>query len=167
MEDNVQKPQRVIVVHSPYSGRSDLLSQATDYLQQLGVVVVKSISIATLDDLPPQGPTWMQQGIDMAVAAGGDGLVGGVITHIAECGLPLGMLPLGTSNDIARSLRIPQDLISAAQVIAQGKEQQIDIGVARPAEQAPHLATEHQKGPLLEQVPLQMHGFFAHTLTIV
>ncbi len=108
----------------------------------------------------------MQQGIDVAVAAGGDGLVGGVITHIAECGLPLGILPLGTSNDIARSLRIPQDLLSAAQVIAQGKEQQVDIGVARPAEQAPHLATEHQSGPLLEQVPLQMHGFFAHTLTI-
>ena len=46
----------------------------------------------------------------MAISGGGDGLVGGVITHIAESGLPLGILPLGTSNDIARSLHIPQDL---------------------------------------------------------
>jgi len=136
------------------------------YLQQTGLEVVNTISIADLDDLPAQGTTWKQSGIDVAIAAGGDGLVGGVITHIAESGLPLGILPLGTSNDIARSLRIPQDLNAAAQVIAWGKEQKVDVGVAKPAEQAPHLATKHQSGPLLSQVDPQKHGFFAHALTI-
>jgi len=112
---------------------------------------VNTISIADLDQLPAQGTTWKESGIDVAIAAGGDGLVGGVITHIAESGLPLGILPLGTSNDIARSLHIPQDLQAAAQVIAQGKEQGVDVGVAQPAEQAPPLATKHPSGPLLEQ----------------
>jgi len=60
--------------------------------------------------------------VDVAIAAGGDGLVGGVITHIAGSGLPLGILPLGTSNDIARALHIPQDIGEAAHVIAQGSE---------------------------------------------
>ncbi len=162
----MQTTQRVIVVHSPHSGRSSKLSEAITYLEQTGLEIVNTISIADLDHLPSQGTTWKESGIDVAIAAGGDGLVGGVITHIAESGLPLGILPLGTSNDVARSLRIPQDLNAATQVIAQGKEHQVDVGVARPAEQAPHLATKHQSGPLLSQVAPQKHGFFAHALTI-
>ena len=102
--------QRTIVIHSPHSGRSEELSEAIAHLEQTGVEVVNKISIADLDNLPAQGPTWEESGIDVAIAAGGDGLVGGVTTHIAESGLPLGILPLGTSNDIARALHIPQDL---------------------------------------------------------
>ena len=162
----MQTSQRVIVVHSPHSGRSSKLSEAITYLKQTGLEVVNTISIAELDDLPAQGTTWKESGIDVAVAAGGDGLVGGVITHIAESGLPLGILPLGTSNDVARAFRIPQNIQAAARVIAQGKEQKVDIGVAKPAEQAPHLATKHQAGPLLDHVAPQSHGFFAHALTI-
>jgi diacylglycerol kinase (ATP) len=162
----MQTSQRVIVVHSPHSGRSSKLSEAITYLKQTGLEIVNTISIADLDDLPAQGTTWKESGIEVAIAAGGDGLVGGVITHIAESGLPLGILPLGTSNDVARSFHIPQDIQEAAQVIAQGKEQKVDIGAAKPAEQAPHLASKHQSGPLLEHVAPQNHGFFAHALTI-
>ncbi len=158
--------QRTIVIHSPHSGRSDELAGAITDLEQTGVEVVNKISIADLDHLPAQGPTWKESGIDVAIAAGGDGLVGGVVTHIAESGLQLGILPLGTSNDIARALHIPQDLHEAAQIIVQGKERQIDIGVARSAEQTSHLATKHQSGSLPEQGAPQNYGFFAHALTV-
>ncbi len=103
-------PQRGIVIHSPHSGRSSKLPDAIKNLEHAGLEVVNSISIADLDDLPAQGTIWKESGIDVAIAAGGDGLVGGVTTHIAESSLPLGILPLGTSNDIARALHIPQDL---------------------------------------------------------
>ena len=162
----MQKSQRVIVVHSPHSGRSSKLSEAITYLEQAGLEIVNTISIADLDNLPAQGSGWKESGIDIAIAAGGDGLVGGVITHIDRSGLPLGIMPLGTSNDIARSLHIPQEIQEAAQVIAQGEEQQVDVGVAQPAQQAPHLATKHQSGPLLSQVAPEKHGYFAHALTI-
>jgi diacylglycerol kinase (ATP) len=166
LEGIMQTSQRVVVIHSPHSGRSSKLSEAITYLEQAGLEIVNTISIADLDNLPAQGPTWKANGIDIAISGGGDGLVGGVITHIAESGLALGILPLGTSNDIARSLHIPQDLQEAAQVIAQGDEHLVDVGVAKPAEQAPHLATKHQSGPLLSQVAPEKHGFFAHALTI-
>jgi diacylglycerol kinase (ATP) len=130
------------------------------------VEIIKNILIAELDNQPPQAPNWRSLGSDIAIAAGGDGLVGGVITHIAGSGLPLGILPLGTSNDIARSLQLPQDIRQAARVIAAGKEAEVDIGVARPAEQAPHLATRSQKEPVLAHVGLKKHGFFAHALTV-
>ena len=162
----MQTPQRVIVIRSPHSGRSGELSQALEHLQHSGIEITDCISIADLDHLPPQGTNWVQRGIDVAIAAGGDGLVGGVITHIAECGLRLGILPLGTSNDIARSLRIPQEIKMAVQVIAQGKEHEIDVGAAQPAEQAPHLASKHQSGPLPTHVAPEKHGYFAHALTI-
>src|SRR5947208_12603281 len=151
----MQTSQRVVVIHSPHSGRSSKLSEAITYLEQTGLEIVNTISIADLDNLPAQGPIWKANGIDIAISGGGDGLVGGVTTHIVESGLPLGILPLGTSNDIARSLHIPQDLREAVQVIVQEKEQQIEIGVARPAEQASHLATKHQTGTLPEQATPQ------------
>ena len=155
-----------IVIHSPHSGRSALLADALSDAQQAGVHIARVLSIAELDGLPAQGSSWRAMGIDIAIAAGGDGLVGGVITHIAESGLPLGILPLGTANDIARSLNLPLDLSQAAQVIASGNVQEIDIGVAQPAEQTPHKANPIQGGLVLSHVPLQKHGYFAHALII-
>jgi diacylglycerol kinase family enzyme len=137
-----------------------LLSQALTLLEQAGIKVTNVLSIATLDSLPPQGAVWQEQGMTLAIAAGGDGVVGGVITHLAGGGLRLGILPLGTANDIARSLRIPQHLPRAVEIIAQGHTQLIDIGVAWPAEQA---ARQAQQEPTLALKVPQKQGFcFAH-----
>src|SRR5260370_13357584 len=86
-----------------------LLNTALAYLLESGVEIVETISVAALDHLPAQGARWKQEGIEVVIAAGGDGLIGGVITHIAESGLPLGILPLGTANEIAPSLNLPPD----------------------------------------------------------
>jgi diacylglycerol kinase (ATP) len=158
------KPVNAIIVHSPHSGRSALLSQALTHTQEAGVYISQVMSIAELDDLPAQGASWRTKGIDIAIAAGGDGLVGGVVAHIAESGLPLGILPLGTANDIARSLNIPLDIAQAAQLFISGKELEIDIGAAQPAEQAPHLTNPSPEGPVLSHIPLQKHGYFVHAL---
>ncbi len=157
---------RVLVIRSPHSVRADKLSAALDYLKQAGIDVVDVIPIASLDGLPDQGQTWMERGIDIAIAAGGDGVVGGVITHIAECGLPLGILPLGTANDVARSLDIPQDVQKAAEIIAQGRQVEVDIGIAQPAEQALHSASPEQGKPVPISVTSEKHGYFAHAMTI-
>ena len=156
------------MIHSPFSGRSAQLNQALSYLQHPHLEIVETISIADLDGLPSQGASWKIQGIDIAVAAGGDGLVGGVITHIIESDLVLGILPLGTSNDIARSIGIPQNLQLAAAAIAEGQIIRVDVGKAQPAEQTPHLASpeHHHPTPVSPQVSPQQHGFFAHTLTV-
>lgn len=158
-------PQQAIVIHSPHSGRSGHLSESLAHLRDMGISVLQSISVADLDALPPQGATWKEQGAEVAIAAGGDGLVGGVISHMAGSGLPLGILPLGTGNDIARTLRIPLDIAAAAQVIATGAIQDVDVGMARPAEQAPHLASKEGHA-VRAHVPQQKHGYFAHALTV-
>jgi diacylglycerol kinase (ATP) len=40
---------------------------------------------------------------DVVIAAGGDGTIGYVFTHLADRSIPLGVLPLGSANNIARS----------------------------------------------------------------
>lgn len=161
----LQMPRKATVIHSPYSGRSEQLHAALADLRESGVEIADVISIATLDHLPAQGTRWKQDGIELAVAAGGDGLIGGVITHIAESGLILGILPLGTANDIARSLSIPLNIQQAAWVIAGGTVQEADIGAARPSEQAPHPASKDQQHPVSAQVDTWKQGYFAHTVT--
>ena len=162
----MEKLRKAIVIHSPHSGRADQLATALIHLRQSGVEIAETTSIAKLDGLPAQGKHWQESGIDIVVAAGGDGVVGGVITHIAEIGLALGILPLGTSNDTARALHIPLDLSQAAELIVKGKETSIDVGVSQPAEQAPHQANPNPQGPVLSDVPHWKHGYFVHALTI-
>ncbi|HEV2579472.1 MAG TPA: diacylglycerol kinase family protein [Ktedonobacteraceae bacterium] len=158
--------RKAIVIHSPYSGRSARLEDALAHLREAGIEVVEQMAVSELDGLPPQGSYWQKSGINLAIAAGGDGLIGGVITHIAPSGLPLGIMPLGTANDIARSLNIPQDIDLAAQIIRAGRVQEVDVGVAKPSEQAPHLTGKGALAPLLAHISTRKHGYFAHALTI-
>jgi diacylglycerol kinase (ATP) len=62
------------------------------------------------------------------VLGGGDGTLNSAAPALIETGLPLGILPLGTANDLARTLEIPLDLAEAAQVIVDGEIRRIDLG---------------------------------------
>jgi diacylglycerol kinase family enzyme len=90
--------------------------------------VGEQILVSDLDDDRPLGAQWRARGYQAVVAAGGDGTIGTVATQIAGSGLPLGILPLGTSNDIARALDIPLELDLASAVIAQGISTPLDVG---------------------------------------
>jgi diacylglycerol kinase family enzyme len=60
------------------------------------------------------------------VAAGGDGTVLDLINR--HPGVPVGILPLGTENLLARQFRIPRDGAGAAAVVAHGRLQPLDLG---------------------------------------
>ncbi len=66
--------------------------------------------------------------VDLVVVGGGDGTINAAAAGIMETGLPLGILPLGTANDLARTLRLPADPAAAAQVILDGQTRNIDLG---------------------------------------
>ena len=59
------------------------------------------------------------RGFDRVVIGGGDGTLNAAIPGLLKAGLPFGIMPLGTANDLARSLGIPFELDAAAQVIAE------------------------------------------------
>jgi diacylglycerol kinase (ATP) len=68
--------------------------------------------------------------VDLVIVGGGDGTMNAAAPALLETGLPLGILPLGTGNDLARTLGVPLDPMAAARVIASGVERRIDIGLA-------------------------------------
>jgi YegS/Rv2252/BmrU family lipid kinase len=64
----------------------------------------------------------------LIVAAGGDGTVGAAADMVAGTGAVLGILPLGTSNDVARSLRIPLRVEQAVELLRAGSVATVDLG---------------------------------------
>jgi YegS/Rv2252/BmrU family lipid kinase len=66
--------------------------------------------------------------LDLVILGGGDGTLNAAAPALVETGLPLGILPLGTANDLARTLGLPTALDKAAQVIADGHSRAIDLG---------------------------------------
>jgi diacylglycerol kinase family enzyme len=65
--------------------------------------------------------------IDAVVVGGGDGSVRTVAGVLADTGVPLGVLPLGTLNHFAKDVGIPLDVEAAAETIASGAVRAIDL----------------------------------------
>ena len=63
----------------------------------------------------------------VVVAAGGDGTLNAVAAKLKGTSIPMGILPLGTFNYVARLLNIPLDLIEAAHVIATGSTRAVHV----------------------------------------
>ena len=66
-------------------------------------------------------------GLDAVVAGGGDGTLSCAAGHLAGSKRPLGILPLGTLNHLARDAGIPVKLEEAVAVIAAGHVRAIDV----------------------------------------
>jgi diacylglycerol kinase (ATP) len=70
-------------------------------------------------------------GVDLVIAAGGDGTVRSVAAGMRDSGVPLGLVPLGTGNLFARNLDIPVNDHDDAVVLAfAGVDRAVDVLVA-------------------------------------
>jgi diacylglycerol kinase (ATP) len=74
----------------------------------------------------------LTSGAGQVVAAGGDGTLNEVVNGLAAGfgRARLGLLPLGTGNDFARSIGVPADLEDALAVLAAGRTRAVDVGRA-------------------------------------
>ncbi len=66
--------------------------------------------------------------VDRVIVGGGDGTLNAAVQVLAEVGLPLGIIPLGTANNLARTLDIPFDTEAACAVSAGDVRRRIDLG---------------------------------------
>jgi diacylglycerol kinase (ATP) len=104
--------------------------QALDHLQEMHVPLGVTYPIRDPARLPEAVQEVLGDGYEFLILGGGDGTVSSVVDFLADRGTLLGLLPLGTANDFARTLDIPEDIEEACKVIANGKVVDIDLGLA-------------------------------------
>jgi undecaprenyl-diphosphatase len=123
------RPQtkRLVLVTSPNAGKEQKLTRARRAMATYGLTVQAEIGVSELSQLssllsrngePPP----------IVVAAGGDGTVGAVANALVGSNAVLGVLPLGTSNDFARSIGVPLSPESAVRLLARGPIHRVDAG---------------------------------------
>jgi diacylglycerol kinase (ATP) len=67
---------------------------------------------------------------DLLIVGSGDGTVSDVVDYLANTTIALGFVPLGTTNNFARSLGVPLDIVTAVHRIKNGSVHHIDLGLA-------------------------------------
>ena len=104
--------------------------QALDHLQEMHVPLGVTYPIRDPARLSEAVQEVLGDGYEFLILGGGDGTVSSVVDFLADRGTLLGLLPLGTANDFARTLDIPEDIEEACKLIANGKVVDIDLGLA-------------------------------------
>lgn len=114
--------KRALLIRNPLSRRGgEDIAPVLDILRQGGVEVADAPSDAD-EAVRAAGAA------DLVIVAGGDGTIHHAAPILLAAGKPFGILPLGTANDLARSLDIPPDPLAAARVILGAERRRIDLG---------------------------------------
>lgn len=120
------------IIYNPTSGRELAKRNIAYILDRLESAGYEASAYATKGkgDATKGARKAVRRKFDLVVAAGGDGTINEVINGLAEREFrpKLGVLPLGTTNDFARAVSIPRDIVKACDVLCDGYEIPIDIG---------------------------------------
>jgi YegS/Rv2252/BmrU family lipid kinase len=126
--DNLSpRSKRALLLRNPKARRGqESIAPLLDRLKDGGL----DVTIETFEALPEiaRDIVRLRDRADLVIVCGGDGSVSSAALAAMESGLPLGIIPMGTANDLARTLDIPMDLVGAADVIARGETRKVDVG---------------------------------------
>jgi diacylglycerol kinase (ATP) len=103
--------------------------EARARLTDLGVPLVDTFPVSDGARLPETVHSAVKNGCDLVVVGGGDGTVSCAVDEVVGRDVVLGVLPLGTANDFARTLQIPFEVAAACDTIANGKVVDVDLGL--------------------------------------
>ena len=119
-----------VVVNAGSRRGAAVFDQAVAELATVGVPVASKHAVTSGAELRGTLERVMGQGHDLVVVGGGDGTVSCAADLVAGTDVTLGILPLGTANDLARTLQLPRDLPTACATVGHGKVVDIDLGRA-------------------------------------
>jgi len=115
---------RILLLHNPKAGREE----------HEGAEIVRELEKAG-HDVCYRPADEMRDGLadphfDVVVAPGGDGTVGKVARQLIHTGIPISVLPIGTANNLARTLGFNSSIDELATNLKHGSVQKIDVGLA-------------------------------------
>ncbi|MCR4589336.1 MAG: YegS/Rv2252/BmrU family lipid kinase [Lachnospiraceae bacterium] len=118
-------------IYNPHAGMERIRSNLLDIID----IFVKSGYEVTVYPTQNSGDAVnatvnMKPGYDMLVCSGGDGTLDEVVAGMMqrEDRIPIGYVPAGSTNDFAKTLKIPRDMRKAAEVVTRGVEFRCDMG---------------------------------------
>ena len=120
-------PRRAVLLVNPAARRGD---QRID-----GIVARLAAGGIALTGQPASSPDELERivrdapdPVDTVIVCGGDGSLCRAAPALLATGAALGIMPMGTANDLARTLGIPDDLERAADIVVAGHRRRIDLG---------------------------------------
>lgn len=116
---SVPSIKKVYVVLNPVAGLTDA-DTALETIEEFCAAQQWECDIHSTcpeDDVRQLVRDALSRGVDLVIAAGGDGTVSAVVTGMANSGKPFGILPAGTGNMLARDLGIPLDMEEALELL--------------------------------------------------
>jgi diacylglycerol kinase (ATP) len=117
---------RTFVVFNPKAGSAKSAQALRNRLMERGNVTL--VEPESPEETRLAAACAKQEGYDVIVAAGGDGTIHAVVNGLApDFGARLAVLPLGTGNDLRRTLAIPEDPLEALNLLDGGAERLIDV----------------------------------------
>jgi diacylglycerol kinase (ATP) len=130
--NNIDAPRAALIVNTRSRSGEQTFFEALDRLEELGVSLGATYAIRDPVRLPETVREVLHEGSEyrLLILGGGDGSVSSVVDFLAHHNAILGLLPLGTANDFARTLGIPADVEKACETIAGGKIVDVDLGLA-------------------------------------
>lgn len=124
--------QRTRLIYNPTAGRELSRRKLPDILQKLEKHGFETSTVATEGALDAQRAAYeaAERQFDVVITAGGDGTINEVLNGLMQSAYRpiVGILPLGTTNDIARALGIPLAWEKAIEVIVQRHVERMDVG---------------------------------------
>lgn len=120
--------QHALLIINPHSrnGQVARLQEATQLLKASNIEVTicesesESHLVSLIEDYDRKD--------GVVVIGGGDGTISSALEVIYRSQHTLAIFPMGTANDLARSLGVPEDLVAAAQLIVNEKRERISLG---------------------------------------
>ena len=125
--------KRARIIYNPTAGREAFRKHLAEVLERLEIAGYETSCHATTaeGDATQAAKHAVESGFDLIITAGGDGTLNEVIAGVSpfENRPRIGLIPVGTTNDFARALRIPRDIDKALDIIIEGGTIPIDVGV--------------------------------------
>ncbi|MBT0771145.1 diacylglycerol kinase family lipid kinase [Kineosporia sp. J2-2] len=130
LDDTGEAPQAAVVVHGVKVDDHDARRRQIEVLSgRLGWRAPVWLETTAQDPGRGQTRKAVADGASVVIAFGGDGTTRAVAESLARTGVPMGLLPAGTGNLLARNLGIPPNrLESSLHIALTGRNRTIDIG---------------------------------------
>ena len=116
----------LVIINSESRGGRNAYKSAIDGLRAHGIDPVHR-ECATREQLSPLIEAHGAD-VDIVIVGGGDGTLNAAAAGVLKVKRPMGIIPTGTANDLARTLGIPADTAEAIRIIAAAKTRLIDLG---------------------------------------